>query len=514
MKSCLSKGNRRFRFPFQLLYYFEFFLFSAYYVLSFYSLVYAAQKCLEEAGANIDDFLPEKPAHDPEEITLDTDVLVVGSGAAGLTAAITLADNGKDVLVLENQTILGGASIRCDGLYYAADTPIEQSMGVEDDSADQMYEDALALFTSDLIDPEIIRVWADRSLDGFNFLTDQGVEWADFSFPYRAIHAPRVTSAIGAGAGLMSAVIASAKENEHITILNNTPVTELIQDEDGAVIGAKAENTIGDKITVNAGSVVLATGGFAHNPEMVTEHGEPMVANASPTNPNMGDGYKLAEAVGAKMQDSPDSITMYVDNESGKAMIGAVNPELFIVNPEGERFANGALTANDLAHEALIRGYDHTIAIFDQNEFDTLADVFEPQLEQGSCIKADDAAGLAEQLEIDPAVLEETIAHYNELCDGGTDTDFGRPAEMMVKLEGTLYAITLEPNTYESFSGPQINAGAQVIDTEGNPIPNLYAAGGITMWQVTDYHYMGCGSAVNNAVTFGMTAAESILTAE
>ena len=82
----------------------------------------------------------------------------------------------------------------------------------------------------------------------------------------------------------------------------------------------------------------------------------------------------------------------------------------------------------------------------------------------------------------------------------------------MHKLEGTLYAITLEPNTYESFSGPQINTNAQVIDTVGNPIPGLYAAGGVTMWQVTDYHYMGCGSSVNNAVVFGTVAAEHILT--
>lgn len=82
---------------------------------------------------------------------------------------------------------------------------------------------------------------------------------------------------------------------------------------------------------------------------------------------------------------------------------------------------------------------------------------------------------------------------------------------MMTKLDSKLYAITLEPNTYESFSGPEINTDAQVIDVDGNPIEGLYAAGGITMWQVTDYHYVGCGSAINNAVVFGMKAAEHIL---
>lgn len=91
------------------------------------------------------------------------------------------------------------------------------------------------------------------------------------------------------------------------------------------------------------------------------------------------------------------------------------------------------------------------------------------------------------------------------------DEDFGHPAEMMTKLDDKLYAITLEPNTYESFSGPEINVNAQVIDANGSAIEGLYAAGGITMWQVTDYHYVGCGSAVNNAVVFGMTAVEHIL---
>ena len=471
---------------------------------------YAAQQCLEQAGANLDDFKPEKPEHTPEEIAVDTDVLVVGSGIAGLTAAIEAANGGLKVLLVEKLTVLGGASIRCDGLYYSAGNPIQQAMGIED-SADQMYEDAVALFTSELVDPEIIRVWADKSAAGFDFLTEQGVEWADFVFPYRAIHAPRVSSVPGAGAAMVSAVIAQAKANDNITIINNTAVTELIQGEDKAVTGAKAVATNGDTYTINAKAVVLATGGFAHNPEMVTEHGEPMVATTAYTNPNMGDGYKLAESVGAKMQDSPDSITMYVDNESGKAMIGAVNPELFIVNPEGERFTNGALTANDLAHEALIRGYEHTIAIFDQAEFDALADVFAPELEKGVCVTGATPAELAAQLDINPDTLTATIERYNALCDAGEDEDFGRPAELLKKLEGTLYAITLEPNTYESFSGPQINASAQVIDVDGSPIPGLYAAGGITMWQVTDYHYMGCGSSINNAVVFGMTAADSIL---
>lgn len=472
---------------------------------------YAAQKCLEQAGADVNAWKKDKEAHTPQTLTMDADVLVVGSGAAGMTAALTAAENGLNVVVAERLSVLGGASIRCDGLYYAADTYIERNMGVTEDSAEAMYQDAMNLFTSELVNPEIVKTWAENSLRGFEFMTNHGVQWADFTFPYRAIHAPRVTSAIGGGAGMMSALIESAQQNEKITILNNVRVTDLIQNEENTVVGAHATAVNGDEYTFNAQNVILATGGFAADKDMMTEHSEPLLAGASRTNPNVGDGYKMAAAAGAKMQDSPDSITMFVDNESGKAMIGAVNPELFIVSPNGERFTDGSKTANDLAHDALVLGYSSIVAIFDQNEFDALKDTFEPMLAQGHVAVADTPAELAAQLGMDADTLSATLERYNELCDKGVDEDFGRAPEMMTKLDGKLYAITLEPNTYESFSGPEINTDAQVIGVDGNPIEGLYAAGGITMWQVTDYHYVGCGSAINNAVVFGMKAAEHIL---
>ncbi len=472
---------------------------------------YAAQKCLEQAGANVNEWKKAKEAHTPETVTMDTDVLVVGSGAAGLTAALTAAENGLHVVIAEKLTVLGGASIRCDGLYYAANSYVERDMGITEDSGEAMYQDAMDLFTSDLVDPEIVQIWAENSQGGFEFMTEHGVQWADFTFPYRAIHAPRVASAIGGGAGMISALIEKAQQNENITIINNLCVNELLQNEQNAIIGARAAATNGDTYTFNTENVLLATGGFAADKTMMTEHSEPLLAGASRTNPNVGDGYKMAEAAGARMQDSPDSITMFVDNESGKAMIGAVNPELFIVSPTGERFTNGSKTANDLAHDALALGYSTIVAIFDQNEFDALKDTFEPMLAKGHVAVADTPAELAAQLGMDADTLTATITRYNELCDKGVDEDFGRAPEMMTKLDSKLYAITLEPNTYESFSGPQINGHAQVIGLDGNPIEGLYAAGGITMWQVTDYHYVGCGSAINNAVVFGMQAAEHIL---
>lgn len=355
---------------------------------------YAAQKCLEQAGADVNAWKKNKEAHTPQTLTMDADVLVVGSGAAGLTAALTAAENGLNVVVAERLSVLG----------------------VTEDSAEAMYQDAMNLFTSELVNPEIVKTWAEKSLRGFEFMTNHGVQWADFTFPYRAIHAPRVTSAIGGGAGMMSALIESAQKNEKITILNNVRVTDLIQNEENAVVGAHATAVNGDEYTFNAQNVILATGGFAADKDMMTEHSEPLLAGASRTNPNVGDGYKMAAAAGARMQDSPDSITMFVDNESGKAMVGAVNPELFIVSPNGERFTDGSKTANDLAHDALVLGYSSIVAIFDQNEFDALKDTFEPMLAQGHVAVADTPAELAAQLGMDANTLNATLERYNEFA--------------------------------------------------------------------------------------------------
>ena len=445
-----------------------------------------------------------------ENITYNTeaDVIVVGGGMAGISAALDCAANGLNVILLEKEGILGGSSIRCDGMLLAGGTSMQAENGIED-SAEAFYQEMLELHTEEYIVPENLKVYTYESANAFDWMVDQGVEfeyiWADH------LQTPRSHAAVGGGAGMMSVLIGNLEKYENVTIYKNTRATKLLTEE-GAVVGVIAAAKDGSAVEFHAPNTILATGGYAANPDLVLElSGNIMKNYLTDSANNVGDGYFMAKEVGADMLNTVDCLAMNY-YPVGYEYIGCWTYDLLFVTPDGIRNFNEMTYVTDRTSDVLHMGYDHEFAILDADDYAIRAEDIDAGIEQGLAFKAESVEELAEQLGMDPVVLKATIDRYNELCDQGSDDDFGKPAEYMNKLEGdTLYALTMEVVVTDTYSGPRINENAQVMNTEGEVIDGLYACGAVSLWEVTDYHYADCGCSILNSAVFGRQAAKDIV---
>lgn len=474
------------------------------------AIIKAATTALTAAGADIN-ALPtatkEENNGPKEEASLDTDIVIVGAGGAGMVAAINATQQGKDVIIVEKMPYAGGNTTKATGGMNAAETHYQAEQNIED-SVEQFVADTMK-GGHDLNDIDLVTKMASESAACIDWLDSIDAPLPKLSFSGGAtnsrIHAPEDGS--GVGAYLVTAFLKQL-DALNIKVLYNTTATEILM-ADGAAAGIKAESD-DTAYTINAGAVILATGGFGSNNDMICEFRPDLKGTVTTNTPGAtGDGIRMATALGADTVDL-EQIQLHPTVEQSTSMLiteGVRGDGAILVNQSGKRFTNELLTRDAVSAAELEQEGSYAYIIFDQNLRDNLGAI-EKYVETGITVQADTIEGLAELLDIDPATLAQTLADWNQCVADQKDPEFGRETGMDEDLSvAPYYAIKIAPGIHHTMGGVKINTNAEVIGTDGSVIPGLFAAGEVT-GGVHGGNRLG-GNAVADIVVFGKTAGEN-----
>ncbi|QNO37377.1 FAD-dependent oxidoreductase [Protaetiibacter sp. SSC-01] len=453
------------------------------------------------------------------------DVVVVGSGAAGLCAALEAHDAGARVLVLESQEEPGGSSRISGGMMLAAGTPLQRRHGI-DDTADAFYHDYL-MHTQWKVLPGAARRIADESASSIAWLESMGVEFYDFLSDAGYDGVPRTHSAVGRGAGVIEPLLERVAERG-IEIRCGRRVTSLASDGE-RVVGVETPEE-----TVRARQVVLATGGFGANPDLVREL-IPATRKAGDwlwyigAEGAQGDALELVERIGVPIIGHGRGVVMTTPGFTTAAFEGYLPGWMVLVNSRGLRFCDESLPYGLM--DGLVREQgDEAWVVFDDAaktaavpggpaayrlQIPSLpgrpspnwdSDIIDAQVAAGRVARADTLEELARAVGLPADTLAGSVARYNALVSSGDDADFGKRTEFLRPIQtGPFYAAHMRLATVCLTSvGPAVDRDARVLGASG-PVEGLLAAGECTGGTLGD-RYVGTGNSWINCVVYGRVA--------
>jgi fumarate reductase flavoprotein subunit len=445
-------------------------------------------------------------------IDAEYDVVVIGSGASGKSAALAAAQGGLTVAILEKLPETGGSSVFAEGTA-AFESSEQKARGVPDDAGAHFpsREEGFRRYTdySHLrANPDVVRVQVENTAETIDLYKSLGITYTDVSIyaydqPYElyTFHRPD-----GLGAHCQE-VLLKAVEDAGVEIFTATPAQRLVV-EDGAVTGVIAQDSDGSTLRIAAKAVVLASGGFGNNPDLVEKYSwfrrtAHDMYQCVPT-ANTGDGLTMALAAGADTECL--GALMIAACARGKMLTshtsGAGSQPGLWVNKTGRRFASEevAMSFADSGN-TMAKQPDATVyAIIDQAtvthlmeegsdiglgdfipyhaKLDHLQAELDEDVAIGRAWKADTIDGLATAVGLDPAVLVQTVADYNDACAKGADPLFFKPAKFLRAVDtAPYYVISMAGSVLVSCGGIRVNGNLQVTDASYTPIPGLYAVG-------------------------------------
>lgn len=457
-----------------------------------------------------------------EKIDLEQtyDVVVIGAGGAGMSAAIEAAEGGASVAILERAGTVGGNTV-LSGMINAAGTRFQEDLNIPD-TAEVMYEDLMRGGDSKS-DPKLAKILTENSADALHWAVDHlGLEVnTKFISQFDIAKYPRAhIPTEGTNVALVKALRDKCKELG-VDILINTKATTLVKEND-AVIGVKATTKHGQELMFNASKgVILATGGFGSNLEMVAEYApEKKDAKITTNVPNIkGDGINMAKDIGANLIQMNYIQTNPAGNpKTGELMVfsgyGLLDGGM-VVNKSGERFISET-ERRDVHSKGFLEQEGGIVYVVWGSEVDQRRDnfkqnreIYEHEVSTGSLIKADTLKECADFFGINYENLEKSLARYNEMAEKSVDEDFGRMSNLVATKEGPFYVASITPSVHHTMGGVEINENTQVIDTQGNPIKGLYAAGEVT-GGIHGANRLG-GNAIADALVFGRLAGQNVI---
>lgn len=514
----------------------------------------AAAAALTAAGLNPDDYKTavEKDAV-AEDSTVEADVVVVGAGGAGMTAAITAAGEGKSVVVLESQSMVGGNSVRATGGMNAAKTVYQdenefgESAGVEKTlkTAAEKYADnetitALAKTVSEqwaayqanptgyfdsvelmeldtmiggkgINDPELVETLCANSADAIDWLDEHGITLHNVSSfggaSVKRIHRP--VNAEGKTVSVGSYMIPLLQENcekAGVKMMLDTTANEILTDANGAAVGVKATGASGETVTVNAKAVVLATGGFGANLDMVVKY-KPELKGFMTTNaPGIqGQGIEMAQAIGAATVDM-DQIQIHPTVEANTAALiteGLRGDGAILINEEGKRFIDEVGTRDVVSAAEIAQTGSYSWLVVDQAMADA-SSVIQGYIKKGYTVTGATYEELGKAMGVDAAAFAETMEKWNGYVEAKNDPDFGRTSFANPLNTAPYYAVKVTAGVHHTMGGLKINANTEVLNEKGEVIPGLFAAGEVT-GGVHGANRLG-GNAVADFTVFGRIA--------
>ena len=448
------------------------------------------------------------------------DVVVVGAGLAGAAAAVTAAEAGCTVAVLEKCASPGGSSVLSGGGMILAGTPLQEREGVEDDP-EQLRADILAAGQG-RNDPEAVEAYIANQAEAARWLEECGVEWTLVSNPGDARRRLHSTTR----GYLVPFLLDRLRHLQPDAVHTETAARRLHTDPSGRVVGVEVERA-GSRHTVTARrGVVLASGGFGRDAELL-ETFAPSWAGAVPMSGlgSTGDGLRMAWALGAGLRDMAwvsasfgASLAHYPDvsphPDDRPRLLYPTMAGAIVVNREGRRFVDESWNYKRVSEVCRNQPDGVGIMVFDQKVMDR--SVVEPQplnwrsgLDDGTVRAADTVEDLAKLLDVAPEVLVSTVDDYNRHVADGSDPDFGRPLSGLAPLDtGPYYAFPCGNGLTTTYCGIRVDARLRVLTVFGEPIEGLYAAGEV----VGGFHGAGylSGTALGKALIFGRTAARDL----
>ena len=476
--------------------------------------------------------------------TMNTDVIVVAGGPAGLAAAITAGENGLSSILFEKANTTGGAANMGMGPL-GIGTKI-QKLSFKDITVEEAYENHMK-YTHYRVDGDLVNTYFSKSADTIEWLEDMGVEFAGaFKYftesaatwhivkPENGVIGPRA-------AGPMIRIMTEKAKELGTEIYLETPVKSLIM-EDGKCVGVRAVDKNGEEIEARAKAVVVATGGFGTNKEMLKEEfGLDLWENFFPFNVpgTAGDGLKMMWEVGAqKFGANIEMIFQMKDNMSHFMLDACFRQPALLVNQKGVRFmdegqmGNTTYTGNAINLQPgrycycimdrnLIKHYaKNGPDIFDIVHPAESFHMFEQAAEQTKAsgydcyYEADTIEELAEKLGINPDVLSETLDEYNDMCDVNLDHQFHKNPTYLRPItgrKGGFIAVRFYIAAYGTIGGVRTNKYGEVLDNNQEPIPGLYSAGSDCNTIYGDsYNFTLCGNTMGFAINSGRMAGEAI----
>ncbi|MDF2588561.1 MAG: flavocytochrome c [Anaerocolumna sp.] len=490
--------------------------------------------CLKQAGlsdAGIEKLMTIKLTEAVEEDQeLTADVVVIGAGGAGMAAAVTANQAGKTVVVIEKASKMGGNTILSGGALNAVDEGSETAIANKD-SVENHYNQTFNGGDGEG-DPVLVHTLIDNAWSGVEWLKSLGMEFKDGVFTVTGGMWPRAHKPVEPeGTGFFKTYQAYVDSHEGITMVYNTTAKDLIV-ENGVVVGVTCEGKTGNTVIAKAtNGVVLATGGFGRNIEMRVKYNEinkkwPTLDETIPstnTSGITGDGIIMAEAIGANLVQMGNIQLLPLGDPNTGSLSGniehAVESRIF-VNLEGNRFVNEGGRRDEMTLGLFAQPETKMYIVMDSdtypegNELNNFGESIADLVAAGRALKADTLEELATLMNVPAENLVATVEDYNRYCKGGdlegqTDS-FGRTLftdtdEINNGINnGPFYAAVRVPTVHHTMGGVQINEKAQVIDTNGNVIPGLFAAGEVT-GGIHGTNRLG-GNALTDTVVFGRIA--------
>lgn len=525
--------------------------------LSSEAMLAAVEDAVKQAGGDLEALKSATVKKEGEGKTekLTADVVVVGAGASGVSAAVTAADKGAKVIIIEKTGVIGGASnLSWAGKFYNSSVAVENGLkvNVEQEIADWIVDNHWR------VDAAAIRQYVTKSGETYDWLKEKGYETTFLNFGGEQLH---MLPAYETREELLRKMLSESVEQHGGQVITETTAKKLITSDAGEVTGVIAEQADGTTLEISAKSVIMATGGYAGNKEMVKEAFGFEGVNGG-LGQNVGEGLKMAWEAGAKVPDNFGGQMLhqtlaratsnlkkeYSSFEASYPLMLTYLPNFMNVGPSGARFRDEAATLVSVAaaNTSAFNGPYHMV-IVSKSQLDALStqgmngvqapklpgmppefyadfkeqftldqpwtnveQVFESMVKNGDGYKGDTIEELAKNAGMDVDVFTEAFDNYVKATETGVDTEFGKSKDYLQSMgsEGPYYAIVAEINNLGSVGGLLVNTKFQVLDDNRVPVKGLYAVGLESEGVLYNDTYVGNGVGIGYSFTSGRLGGE------